>query len=237
MAYTPIPLVTTGDDWSAANHNTYVKDNMATTMPATIDATGDMVYASGSNVLAKLPLTPYAIMYGDTDTPAWLETEGAWHQLSTNSTSDGITFGALPFIGEVCSSTSTVSIAPSGDNPVSFTQAMVDEYSMWSATDATKIYIPASFPSGKWYRIEGYLNCYVGSTTSSETFRQVALGINGAVTEGISYSSGYYNKIFHMSFSCVRELDPDDYVELLLRHYNSGNMYVYDAQLSVIMLR
>lgn len=48
MAYTPVPTVSTGDLWTAADHNTYIKDNFAAGVPAIITAKGDLVVGSGS---------------------------------------------------------------------------------------------------------------------------------------------------------------------------------------------
>lgn len=54
MAYSPVPTVVTGDLWTAANHNTYIKDNLAALWPYT--AAGDIAVASGANALARLAI-------------------------------------------------------------------------------------------------------------------------------------------------------------------------------------
>jgi len=40
MAYTAVPTVTTGELWTAANQNTYLRDNMAATLPAVLSRQG-----------------------------------------------------------------------------------------------------------------------------------------------------------------------------------------------------
>lgn len=54
MGYSPVPTVVTGDLWTAANHNTYVKDNLAALWPYL--AAGDVAVASGANALARLAI-------------------------------------------------------------------------------------------------------------------------------------------------------------------------------------
>ena len=54
MAYTPHPTVVTGQTWTAADQNTYVKDNLAALWPYT--TAGDMAYASAPDTLVRLPI-------------------------------------------------------------------------------------------------------------------------------------------------------------------------------------
>lgn len=54
MAYSAVPTVVTGDSWSAANHNTYLRDNLAALWPFT--AAGDIAYASSATALARLAM-------------------------------------------------------------------------------------------------------------------------------------------------------------------------------------
>jgi len=56
MAYSPVPTVATGDLWTASNHNTYIRDNFAAGVPDIFQAAGDLVYASGADAAARLPI-------------------------------------------------------------------------------------------------------------------------------------------------------------------------------------
>jgi len=47
MAYTAVPTVSTGDTWTAANHNQYIRDNFAATYPQSFTATGQLVIGTG----------------------------------------------------------------------------------------------------------------------------------------------------------------------------------------------
>lgn len=52
MSFTTVPTVSNGDSWSAAQHNTYLRDNLAALWPFT--TAGDIAYASAANALARL---------------------------------------------------------------------------------------------------------------------------------------------------------------------------------------
>ena len=54
MAYNAVPLVTTGDLWTASNHNTYVRDNFAAGVPDIFGAKGDLAVASQADVALAL---------------------------------------------------------------------------------------------------------------------------------------------------------------------------------------
>ena len=54
MAYNPVPTVTTGDLWTAANHNTYIRDNFAAGVPDIFTAKGQIAVASGADTASIL---------------------------------------------------------------------------------------------------------------------------------------------------------------------------------------
>lgn len=55
--YTPVPTVNTGDLWTAANHNTYMRDNFAAGVPDIFTAAGQIVYATGADAAAALAIS------------------------------------------------------------------------------------------------------------------------------------------------------------------------------------
>lgn len=73
MSYNAVPTVTTGDTWSAANHNTYIRDNFAAGVPDIFTAAGDLAYATAANAAAPLAIgTPgYALLSSSDGLPAW----------------------------------------------------------------------------------------------------------------------------------------------------------------------
>lgn len=54
MAYNAVPTVTTGDLWTASNHNTYIRDNFAAGVPDIFTTKGDLAVASGANAAVRL---------------------------------------------------------------------------------------------------------------------------------------------------------------------------------------
>lgn len=54
MAYTAVPTVATGDLWTAANHNAYIKDNFAAGVPDIFTTKGDLAVASGADAAGRL---------------------------------------------------------------------------------------------------------------------------------------------------------------------------------------
>lgn len=56
MAYNAVPTVSNGDTWTAANWNTYVRDNFAAGIPDIFTARGDIALATGANAAARLAI-------------------------------------------------------------------------------------------------------------------------------------------------------------------------------------
>ncbi len=54
MAYTAVPTQNTGDLWTAANHNTYIRDNFAAGVPDILTAKGDIAAATAANAASPL---------------------------------------------------------------------------------------------------------------------------------------------------------------------------------------
>lgn len=70
MAFTTHPTVVTGQTWSAANQNTYVKGNLDALWPFT--TAGDLGYASSASTLARLALgTNGYVLKAGASAPAW----------------------------------------------------------------------------------------------------------------------------------------------------------------------
>lgn len=74
--YTAVPTVSNGDSWSAAQQNTYLRDNMAALFP--YSAAGDLAYASASNALSRLakPSVDSVLKNTSAGTPNWLALTG-----------------------------------------------------------------------------------------------------------------------------------------------------------------
>lgn len=70
MAYTAVPTVATGDTWSATQHNTYLRDNMAAIWAGS--AAGQMDYYTSATTKSNIA-TPasYAVLSHNGSVPSW----------------------------------------------------------------------------------------------------------------------------------------------------------------------
>ena len=75
MAYSVVPLVAVGDLWTAANQNTYLKDNMAAIWVGA--AAGDMDYYAGAANKSRLAAVNGGILQSGAAAPSWLAAGGA----------------------------------------------------------------------------------------------------------------------------------------------------------------
>ena len=72
MAYNAVPTVATGDTWSAANHNTYIRDNFAAGIPDIFTSAGDIAYAIAANSATILPIgSSDSILTVSGGVPSW----------------------------------------------------------------------------------------------------------------------------------------------------------------------
>lgn len=72
MAYNIVPTVATGDLWTAAQHNTYIRDNFAAGVPDIFTAAGDLVYGSAVNAAARLGIgSEGQVLKAVSGLPAW----------------------------------------------------------------------------------------------------------------------------------------------------------------------
>jgi hypothetical protein len=73
MSYSAVPTVSTGDLWSAANHNTYIRDNFAAGVPDIFTAAGDIAYATAANAAVALPIgtTNQSLLSSSDGLPFW----------------------------------------------------------------------------------------------------------------------------------------------------------------------
>ena len=166
MAYNALPTSVTGDLWTAANHNTYIKDNFAAGVPDIFTAAGDLAYATGANAASPLALGDardvLAVNTGAT-APEW---SGGIFGCSISATTDQtISAGVL--------------------TPVVFDTENYDTSALWSSTNTDEVLIPfdgvymcsgyINFPAG----VAGdYRYAYVGGT-------EIAIALASSTSECI----------------------------------------------------
>jgi len=84
MAYSVVPSVNTSDSWTASQHNTYIKDNMAY-LKAAIDAMGTTLFPIGSIFISISSTNPSTFI------------GGTWIAFGTGRTIVGIDAGQTEF--------------------------------------------------------------------------------------------------------------------------------------------
>lgn len=159
MAFTTVPEVTTSEEWSAANHNTYVKANFEASPPVIFNAAGDLFIGEGADTGGILTMIPGQILTVDTT-----ETLGVkWSSTSifnfvgtkyTNADYDGDTFGEGTIAITLTDATGYA--IPAGNK---FLLTLLKVY--WNAGTTTDyVYITSSdFDSGEqMVRVDYYKN-------------------------------------------------------------------------------
>ena len=123
MAYSAVPTVITGDLWSAADHNTYIKDNFAATVPDIFTAAGDLVYGTGADAASVLAIGTYPDMLVVNlagDAPEW----GSFHS------------------GCGLSRTTNQSVSASVISEINFESEIYDTDAYWSSDNDDAVVIP-----------------------------------------------------------------------------------------------
>lgn len=237
MAYSVVPLVTTGDEWTAAQHNTYIKDNFASTALGKIQASGDLIYASGSNVIDRLAYQANSLLTSGSAAPQWLACGDPLQTLRSNIDGTAAEFGDESVIGEVVTGSSSPGQTMNGSAvAVEFNAANIDVYSMWSAGAPTKVTIPATFPDNRWYRLVGYFKITPNNTSAS--LQAIGYRISGAATfynGNRTYRVASNTWDWRICLDEVAQLSADDYVELMAQ--SSSGYILKEALLAVIMIK
>ena len=128
MTYQTVPTVTTGEMWTASQHNTYVRDNFASLWPYT--GQGSIAYADSTTTLASpASVTGIKILQSVSGVPTW----------------------SAPPSRKFCYVTRTNQTANIGITGISFSTEIFDNNSMWSSGSPTSI----SLPDAGIYRFDG----------------------------------------------------------------------------------
>lgn len=181
MGYSTVPYVNSGDTWTAAQHNTYIRDNFAALWPYT-DA-GDIVVASSAYVVTKLPIgAENTILINDNDSVSWGTLSQIYCQLEVGTTS----------------------ISNASWELLSYS-IVKDDYGMINPSYSTRIYAPWTgiyYLSGGIYwasnssqtREVKYLNSYTGKTLYIDT-QGAGLTNTNNISMPVSMSAGSYIEV------------------------------------------
>lgn len=95
-----VPTVANGDSWSAAQHNTYLRDNIEALWPYTTQ--GDLAYASAANQLSRLakPSVDSVLKNTSGGVPSWLAISEILSFASVyHNTTQGLSTGVATILG------------------------------------------------------------------------------------------------------------------------------------------
>jgi hypothetical protein len=154
MAYQTVPTVLTGDSWSAAQHNTYIRDNFAALWPYL--AAGDIAYAISASALGKLAKgTAYQKlqMNAGATAPEWVPTAQisyVYRTTSDFSISASIAETTIQFNGESedanwhSNSTNPQRVTPTVETRYIFRASICIENGSGSSIDSITVQIKTS---------------------------------------------------------------------------------------------
>jgi hypothetical protein len=195
MSYSAVPTVATGDNWSASDHNTYVKDNFAAGIPDIFTAAGDIGYASGADAATRLAIgTAGQLLVSNGSAPTWNGHNGC----SLTRTS-----------AQTISNASATDILWDSEN------FDTDGFHSTS-TNTDRIVIPTGLDGYYWVFA---LVQYDGDSTGS---RETKLKLNGTA---ISFYASEGEAVGHSHpIGKVVSLSAADYLELEVYQTSGGNL-------------
>lgn len=154
MAYTAVPTVATGDTWTAANHNTYIKNNFAAGVPDIFTTKGDIAVATAANTAVRLAV-------------------GTNNQflISNSAAASGLSWGS-GFVGALYTmngSTGNSALADSTDEIIDFNVSSFDTDSAVTTGTSWKFTVPTGMDG--YYLVSASLALSSTAFTANQVFR------------------------------------------------------------------
>lgn len=235
MAYTDFPLVVRGDLWTAAQHNTYFRDNFAASEAAIVTTKGDTLIGTGSKAIDRLAITAGRLMKSDASAPTWYAPGNPLEILRTNATADDYGWLAMPY-GAIATRSANLTIAGKTETAVTFTAADFNDYSCWSAGAPTRITISSSIPATWVYLIQATttINANLGADIVQINFRITRAGSSLGIGNGMTILGNNSVVPKCISFSAIRTLVPGDYIELIAYTQDNANHILSNTTFSVL---
>lgn len=100
MAYSAVPTVSTGDLWTAANHNTYIRDNFIAGVPDIITTKGDLVVGTGADAATRMGVGSdgKVIEARSAVSQLGMQWHSGWFAKASRSTAQSINSGSITLI-------------------------------------------------------------------------------------------------------------------------------------------
>lgn len=211
MAYTPVPVVATGDLWSAADHNTYIRDNFAAGVPDIFTAKGDLCVASGPNAATVLPIgTDYQRL-----------------QCRAASTKGLEWVSQPPSVMAYRAALQT--IANNTPTDITFTSEIFDTPAGWITPPSTTCTVPASCNGLCHITCLGY---WSGHATPNK-LRQVGVVIGSIGTLYASTTQDADTQAIWVNFSFEVLLGVGDTVKMRVVQISGGNLDFNEARMTI----
>ena len=125
MAYSSIPTFVTGQIWTAGNHNQYIRDNFAATLPDIFRAKGDILLSTGSGAGS-------AFSVGSNDQ----------FLISASYKNEGLSWLGMP--KTILKKSSNQTYTDKGETDITWQTQVVDDENLWSSGASI------SLPKGVW---------------------------------------------------------------------------------------
>ena len=236
MSYTDFPLVARGDLWTAAQHNTYFKNNFAASEAPTVTTKGDMVIGTGSKAIGRLAITANRMMKSSSTAPAWFALGNPHEILRTNAAASDYAWFALPPACFV-SRTASLTLSSATETAITFTAEEYDGYAMWAAGTPTRITIPSlSYSFVYLIQASTIIQATVGLYPIQINFRVTRGGTPLGIRDGMTIYGAYSAIDRRISFSAIATLNPGDIVELIGYNGDLAVQYLENTYFRVMAL-
>lgn len=211
-----VPTVANGDSWSAAQHNTYLRDNIEALWPYT--TAGDLAYASAANQLSRLGKPSFDSVLKNTSagTPSWL------------AISDLLSFASVYH-------NTTQNVATGTPTAILFNAEYSDEQG-WHSTvsNTSRITVTAN----GYYQASCYL-LYSAAGGSGLYWDTVELRRNGTVIakDRRKQEVDAFDKMFCITFP-IFQMSAGQYLEIYLEQNSGGTRTIASgATMSVLRVK
>ena len=211
MAYSVVPLVATGDLWTAANHNTYVRDNMTAIFVGT--TAGDTDYYTGAANKSRLAV-------------------GSAGQIKrVNAAANAPMWGGIVY-GQIYAAVDTT-VGTAADTLIEMDTATINVDGFVGAPVNDRITIPAGF-SG--YYLAHY---YVQIDANAAGYRTVKLRRNVGLVDienTMVRMEAVNGGDTQMAAMAIIHADAGDYITICVYQNSGGDLDVELARLSLLLV-
>lgn len=179
MAFSYVPLVATGDTWTASQHNTYIRDNFSEIWKGS--TLGDMDYYTSITTKGKInrPITNSGLLSMTAGgTPSWVELTG--FQVARNTESGMRGEHAAPIFAIASSASESSALAAGVDNQIAFGTTVMNTAGSYVSYGASRIDVAVTgYYRFTWQLVVSYAG---GTPAGTPVELQARLKLTNAIT-------------------------------------------------------